>query len=73
MTDIVERLRTQEVDLFRLQDEAADTIESLRALCKQMGEALEKADGVIYEEYSGTNLPELDICTEAIAAYKEKV
>jgi hypothetical protein len=31
MTDIVERLRTQEVDLFRLQDEAADTIESLRA------------------------------------------
>jgi hypothetical protein len=30
MNDIVERLRTQEVDLFRLQDEAADTIETLR-------------------------------------------
>jgi hypothetical protein len=28
--DIVERLRTQETDLFRLQEEAADTIEALR-------------------------------------------
>lgn len=28
---LVERLRTQEVDLFRLQEEAADTIESILA------------------------------------------
>jgi hypothetical protein len=39
VSDIVERLRTQETDLFRLQEEAADTIEAL--LLQEQGDASE--------------------------------
>ena len=70
MTDLVERLRTQEVDLFRLQDEAADEIESLRARVAELEEAAKKI--VLERSNHNANLREqLDASQARVAELEE--